>query len=134
MFEYGFIENQDYTILIKNDEKVSKSNPIDYALTLDTAKEIAMLQRSEKGKQARQYFIECERIAKEKISKPLSPAEQLLANAQLLVDLERKQNEMDDRLKVIEETRNEATRALLEVERSTEEVPEETTRERFAEL
>lgn len=128
MFEYGFIENQDYTILIKNDEKVSKSNPVDYALTLDTAKEIAMLQRSEKGKQARQYFIECERIAKEKISKPLSPAEQLLANAQLLVDLERKQNEMDGRLKAIEETRNEATKALLEAERSTDEVPEETTR------
>lgn len=61
-------------------------------------------------------------------SKPLSPAEQLLANAQLLVDLERKQNEMDDRLKAIEETRNEATKALLEAERSTDEVPEETTR------
>lgn len=61
MFEYGFIENQDFTILLKNEEKVSKSNPIDYALTLDCAKEIAMLQRSDKGKQARQYFIECEK-------------------------------------------------------------------------
>lgn len=61
MFDYGFIENQDYAILVKNDEKVSKTNPIDYAITLDTAKEISMIQRSEKGKLARKYFIECEK-------------------------------------------------------------------------
>lgn len=62
MFEYGFEEDKDYIILAKNGEnKVSKSNPINYALTLDTAKEISMLQRSEKGKQARTYFIECEK-------------------------------------------------------------------------
>lgn len=126
MFEYGFESQKDFFTILRESNGGRPST--DYALTLDTAKEIAMLQRSEKGKQARQYFIECERIAKERISKPLSPAEQLLANAQLLVDLERKQNEMDDRLKAIEETRNEATRALLEAERSTDEVPEETTR------
>lgn len=62
MFEYGFEENIDYTIVLKNGEnKVSKSNPIDYALTLDTSKEISMLQRTDKGKIARQYFIECEK-------------------------------------------------------------------------
>lgn len=62
MFEYGFEENIDFTILLKNGEnKISKSNPLNYALTLDTAKEISMLQRTEKGKQARQYFIECEK-------------------------------------------------------------------------
>ncbi len=60
MFEYGFAENQDYTILLKNGEKISKSNPIDYALTLDCAKEISMIQRTDKGKEARQYFIQCE--------------------------------------------------------------------------
>ncbi|MGV4442021.1 phage antirepressor KilAC domain-containing protein, partial [Ornithobacterium rhinotracheale] len=36
----------------------------DYALTIDTAKEISMLQRSEKGKQARRYFIEFEKKLK----------------------------------------------------------------------
>ncbi|AMA48091.1 antA/AntB antirepressor family protein [Flavobacterium covae] len=63
MFDYGFEENIDF-ILVKNDQnKVSKSNPIDYALTIDTAKEISMLQRTEKGKQARRYFIEMEKVA-----------------------------------------------------------------------
>jgi anti-repressor protein len=62
MFEYGFDENKDYIILAKNGEnKVSKIKPIDYALTIDTAKEISMLQPSDKGKQARQYFIEVEK-------------------------------------------------------------------------
>ncbi|TAE09627.1 MAG: hypothetical protein EAZ95_15795 [Bacteroidetes bacterium] len=55
-------ENQDYFILhifVKN--KISKSNPTDYALTLDCAKQITMVQRGEKGNQARQNFIECEK-------------------------------------------------------------------------
>lgn len=58
MFEYGFAEDVDYS-LVKIGER-SAHNKIDYALTINTAKEISMLQRSEKGKQARQYFIECE--------------------------------------------------------------------------
>lgn len=59
MFEYGFDEGKDFITILG---KSTGGRPsIDYALTLDTAKEIAMLQRSEKGKQARQYFIEVEK-------------------------------------------------------------------------
>ncbi len=64
MFEYGFVENQDFTeVIVKNDDnrKGGKSTLIDYALTLDCAKQIAMLQRNDKGKEARQYFIACEK-------------------------------------------------------------------------
>jgi len=39
---------------------------LDYFYTIDAAKEISMLQRSEKGKEARKYFIECERKLKDK--------------------------------------------------------------------
>ncbi len=61
MCEYGFAENQDYRLFVKNDDK-SKGRPsTDYEITLDMAKEIAMIQRNEKGKQARQYFIEVEK-------------------------------------------------------------------------
>lgn len=67
MFEYGFTQNIDYQYLFKNVQMPNGGQRKildDYALTLDTAKEISMLQRSEKGKQARRYFIECEKKLK----------------------------------------------------------------------
>lgn len=64
MFEYGFDENKDY-IVINFENPVNKQVTIkDFVLTLDTAKEISMLQRTEKGKEARQYFIEAEKRLK----------------------------------------------------------------------
>ena len=61
MFEYGFTENTDYSV-IKSENPVNQQVTIaDFALTLDCAKEISMVQRSEKGKEARLYFIECEK-------------------------------------------------------------------------
>lgn len=60
MCEYGFTEGIDYTLLIF--EHPQNHQPTkDYQLTIDMAKEICMLQRNEKGKQARQYFIEVEK-------------------------------------------------------------------------
>lgn len=64
MFEYGFVENKDYAkVIVKNEDnsKGGRSTIIDYALTVDTSKEISMIQRTEKGKEARQYFIACEK-------------------------------------------------------------------------
>lgn len=62
MTEYGFTENEDY---VKVTQKCLTSstgqNITDHQLTIDMAKEICMIQRSEKGKQFRQYFIEVEK-------------------------------------------------------------------------
>ena len=60
--QYGFAENVDY-VGCKEFNTLANQELIDYALTLDCAKEISMIQRSEKGKIARQYFIECEKKA-----------------------------------------------------------------------
>lgn len=73
MFEYGFEENQDFTLVSKNGRQNEKK---EYALTLDCAKEISMLQRNEKGKQARKYFIEVEKRAKQKLA-PTNPLDLL---------------------------------------------------------
>ncbi|MFQ6793810.1 MAG: phage antirepressor KilAC domain-containing protein [Thomasclavelia sp.] len=62
MCEYGFNENTDYRVIVKNDENPLGGRPsTDYEISLDMAKEIAMIQRNEKGKEARQYFIEVEK-------------------------------------------------------------------------
>lgn len=67
MLEYGFIEGQDFVTVgqkcpIANGGYQEKT---DHALTLDMAKELSMIQRNEKGKLARQYFIRCEKLSKE---------------------------------------------------------------------
>ena len=58
MKKYGFIENVDFITLTKNLVNGGREN--DHQLSIEMAKEICMLQRNEKGKQARQYFIQLE--------------------------------------------------------------------------
>ena len=66
MCEYGFAEGQDFNLL-KNEQvqleggRVVSRTVNDAALSIDMAKEICMLQRNEKGKIARQYFLALER-------------------------------------------------------------------------
>ena len=61
--EYGFVENQDFVIACQNWQAKGRGghNRKEYHLTLDTAKELAMVERNEKGRQIRRYFIECEK-------------------------------------------------------------------------
>lgn len=62
MTEYGFVENTDFTrVTQKRPTPGGVQNITDHAMTLDMAKEISMIQRTEKGKQARLYFIEVEK-------------------------------------------------------------------------
>ncbi|MEG1926362.1 MAG: antA/AntB antirepressor family protein, partial [Ruthenibacterium sp.] len=56
--EYGFEEGKDFSsILSKSKGRPSK----DYIISLDMAKELAMVENNDRGRQARQYFIEIER-------------------------------------------------------------------------
>ncbi|MEL6088604.1 antA/AntB antirepressor family protein [Bartonella schoenbuchensis] len=64
--EYGFLENKDFVSFIQILVKRQNAHPsMEYYLTLEMVKELAMIERNEKGKQARQYFIECERKTKQ---------------------------------------------------------------------
>lgn len=60
MCEYGFVDSVDYTPYIFVHPQ-NKQETTDYQLTIDMAKELSMLQRSDKGKQARLYFLELEK-------------------------------------------------------------------------
>lgn len=65
MTEYGFAENSDFVTMVKNvrraDGTEMPQGEHDHQLTLDMAKELCMIQRSEIGRKCRQYFIEVEK-------------------------------------------------------------------------
>ena len=63
--EFDFVEHRDFEVYseLSNVSNQQLTTSKDYALTLDMAKELAMVERNEKGRQARAYFIECERKA-----------------------------------------------------------------------
>ncbi|EJF85333.1 phage antirepressor Ant [Candidatus Bartonella washoeensis] len=62
--ECNFRENQDFIGFSKNLEKGGRPS-IEYYLTLDMAKHLSMIERNDKGHEARQYFIKCERLLKQ---------------------------------------------------------------------
>ena len=59
MCEYGFIEGQDFSSFLS--ESTGGRPAVDHLIKLDMAKELCMIQRTEKGKQTRQYFIQVEK-------------------------------------------------------------------------
>lgn len=63
MLEYGFEENIDYLVtdIFVHNSKGGRQTQIDHILKMDMAKEICMIQRTEKGRKARRYFIEIEK-------------------------------------------------------------------------
>ena len=63
--KYGFISGEDYLIILSNRDGDGVGKPkTEYLLTIDTAKEISMVENNVKGRQVRKYFIECERRLK----------------------------------------------------------------------
>lgn len=65
--KYDFIENVDFTkvSLISQSCDIKRGGDrksVNYIITLGMAKELCMIENNEKGKEARRYFIECERI------------------------------------------------------------------------
>jgi len=62
MLAYGFTDGEDFGAILS--ESTGGRPGTDHVLTLDMAKELAMIQRTDKGKQARQYFIEVEKRAR----------------------------------------------------------------------
>lgn len=102
MCEYGFTEGQDFCSFLS--ESTGGRPAQDAALTIDMAKEICMIQRSEKGKLARQYFIQLEKDwnSPEKVmARALDIAHRELntlkaANVELLAENERQQQVIAD--------------------------------------
>lgn len=77
MLAYGFEENSDY-VGCEIFHGLARKKVKDYIIKLDMAKEIAMLQRNEKSKEVRKYFIQVE--------KDFNSPEKIMARALLMAD------------------------------------------------
>lgn len=96
--KYGFMECVDFIRFPNSGE----SNPndhrtMDYALSLDMAKELAMVENNERGRQIRRYFIACERRARE-VSAKEKPTlrQQAEMFLQQTIEMERQAKRIDD--------------------------------------
>lgn len=105
MVEYGFEEEIDFIMVAQKRATNNLKNPvttvIDHAISIDMAKEISMIQRTEKGKIARQYFINCEKKLKE--VKKLSPMELMELQFKALKEQKEKISQVENRVYKLEE-------------------------------
>lgn len=95
------IENEDWVGF----DIVSRGNKTkDYAISLDFSKRLSMMARTEKGEQARRYFIECEKkLNGNALSRQLSPEEMFLQSAQIMVEQKRQIAEVKQEVKQLAE-------------------------------
>lgn len=105
MVEYGFEEEVDFIKVAQKRATNNLKNPvttvIDHAISIDMAKEISMIQRTEKGKIARQYFINCEKKLKE--VKKLTPMELMELQFKALKEQEEKIVQVENKIDKLEE-------------------------------
>jgi phage anti-repressor protein len=133
--KYGFIENQDFEVFQNFMKNPNGGRPLkEYALTLDMAKELAMVEGNDKGRQARRYFIECEKKLREVVTKPMTTLELIAAQAQAMVEMEKRMNAMDDKINFIYDQYQDSQKQLSLLPLSDEPMPEQSLRSKINEL
>lgn len=104
MIDYGFEINTDYIIMsekVHTQKSVRAYEQENHIMTLDMGKEIAMLQRSDAGKNIRRYFIKVEKSYRQQ--KPLSTADQIKLIAQGNSELNERIDTVEDEITDIRE-------------------------------
>ena len=89
--QYGFIDGEDFTLHKFVERKTWKH---DYIISIDMAKELSMVEQNKKGREARKYFIECEKQLI-KISEPKSSLDLLELQVKALKEVESKVEKVD---------------------------------------
>ncbi|WP_257147129.1 antA/AntB antirepressor family protein [Bacillus thuringiensis] len=95
--KYGFIEREDFFPV---SEKTNGRPKVEYWLTLDTAKEVAMVQNNEAGRAIRKYFIEVEKRFRQQQAK--SPAELIYMLAQQNMESERRMVQLEQQVTTVQ--------------------------------
>jgi anti-repressor protein len=110
--KYGLIENQDFVfelidmklnkVIEPVNQMISGSYRTEFILSMDSAKELSMVEGNVKGKQARQYFIECEKQLTSK-NAMLSEVQLLLQSVQLSVSNTKAIEVIEKKIEAIEQ-------------------------------
>ena len=101
---YGFIENQDYEVFCNFAENPLGGRPLtEYALSIDMAKELCMLENNDKGRELRRYFIEAEKKARNPFGIPTTYKEALQVTLQQLETIEQQQAQIEAQQDTISE-------------------------------
>ncbi len=97
--KYGLIEGQDFEVFHNFMENPKGGRPLtEYALTVDAAKELSMVEGNEKGKQARRYFIEAEKSFRQVLLSQNPVIPQTLSEALRLAANQAEQIEQQQRI------------------------------------
>ena len=99
MCEYGFEEGRDFCSFLS--ESTGGRPSADHRLTIEMAKEICMIQRTEIGKRCREYFLEIERRYNERV-KTLTPEEYLFEQARIMLEHSRRLSAVENKVDQIE--------------------------------
>ena len=106
--KYDFIENEDFTVLNIAPQNGGVShggqNKLDYIISIDMAKELSMVENNDKGKQARKYFIQCEKKLKEVASSQKALPQDYLSALKALVQAEEEKALMKPKVEYYENT------------------------------
>lgn len=129
--KYGFVSEVDFTLHKFMEGKVWKH---EYILTIDVAKELAMVEGNEKGRQARRYFIECEKKLREVVTKPMTTAQMFALQAKAMLEMEELMNVMDEKINFIYDQYQNSQKQLSLLPLSEEPVPEQSLRSTINEL
>lgn len=99
--QFGFVDGLDFEAISHSPISGSgnRGAKTEYLLSLDMAKELSMVERTERGKQARQYFITCEKKLKNRMSldldDPASVRSALLSYSEKVIALETTVSELE---------------------------------------
>ncbi len=101
--KYGFEEGEDFSPILANLTESTGRPKKEYVIKMDMAKELAMVENNEKGRQARKYFIKCEKKLKEIIKVPTTFKDALKLALEQQEQLEKQQTIIKEKSKTIKE-------------------------------
>lgn len=111
--KYGFIENQDYEVFDNFIKNPNGGRPLtEYALSVDMAKELSMIENNDNGRRARKYFIACERKLQES-NMPSYQIDDRIKRAKKWIEEEKQRQIAEEKARVLQEE-NERKASIIE--------------------